>query len=115
MFKIAEAAVVGVSILCAVGSVTGPPASAFEKYLELTNNTRMAVIEIYAAPVGTGRWQPDLLRDSILPPANSLQVNMDTGGASCRFDFRIVFDDGTSWVRRDLDVCALQRYAISYR
>jgi hypothetical protein len=75
----------------------------------------MAVIEIYAAPVGTGRWQPDLLKDAILPPAASLEVDMDAGGAYCRFDFKIVFDDGITWIRRDLDICALQRYAISYR
>jgi hypothetical protein len=115
MLKIADAAAVGVSVLCAVGSATGPPASAFERYLELTNNTRMAIVEIYAAPVGSGRWQPDLLKDAILPPANSMQVNMDIGGAYCRFDFKIVFDDGTNWIRRDLDVCALQGYAITYR
>jgi hypothetical protein len=115
MLKLPEAAAVGVSVMCTVGSATGPPASAFETYLELTNNTRMPIVEIYAAPVGSGRWQPDLLKDEILPPADSLQVNVDVEGASCRFDFKIVFDDGTNWVRRSIDVCALQRYAISYR
>jgi hypothetical protein len=111
MLKLPEAAVVGV--LCTVGSATGPPASAFETYLELTNDTRMPIIEIYAAPVGSGRWQADLLKDEILPPANSLQVNMDVEGASCWFDFKIVFNDGTNWIRR-VDICALQRYVISY-
>jgi hypothetical protein len=115
MLKIAEAAAVGLSILCAVGSATGPPASAFERYLELTNNTRMAVVEVYAAPAGSGRWQLDLLEDAMLPPANSMQIGMEIGDPYCRFDFKIVFDDGTTWIRRDLNVCALQRYAISYR
>jgi hypothetical protein len=115
MLKASMAAVAAGSILCMVQSATGPPACAFEKHLVFTNNTRMAIVEVYAAPVGTGRWQPDLLQDQTLPPANSLQVDLEVGGAFCRFDFKIVFDDGTNLIRRDLDACSLQRYAISYR
>jgi hypothetical protein len=75
----------------------------------------MAIVEVYAAPVGTGRWRLDLLGDEILPPANSVLVNMDDGAGYCRFDFKTVFDDGTTLIRRDINVCEVERYAISYR
>ena len=114
MFKIWNSAAIAASILCNIEMATGPPAVAFDRQIELTNNTRMPIIEVFAAPVGTNRWHQDLLGDEILPPAGSMFVDMNDG-LGCRFDFKTVFDDGTSLVRRDINICEVQRYAISYR
>jgi hypothetical protein len=115
MLKIYVSATVAGSILCALQAATGPPAAAFDHQIELTNNTRLAIVEVYASPVGTGRWQQDLLGDDMLAPATSMLVNIDGGTGSCRFDFKTVFDDGTNLVRRDINICEMERYAISYR
>jgi hypothetical protein len=114
MLKIGVSAVMAGSVLCALEAATGPHASALDRRIELTNTTRMAIIEVYAASVGTGRWQQDLLGDEILAPANSVFVNMDDR-TGCRFDFRTVFDDGSSLIRRDINVCVVEKYSISYR
>ena len=108
MFKVWGAAAMAGSILYALQAATGPPASALDQHIEFTNNTRMAIVEIYASPIGTGRWEQDLLGDDILPPASSVMINIDDETGYCRFDLKTVFDDGTN-------VCALERYAISYR
>jgi len=115
MFRIWGSAVIAGSILGVLQTATGPPASAFERRIELTNNTRFAIIEVEVARVGTGRWERDLLGDDILLPAQSVLVDIDDGKGYCRFDFKTVFDDGTSLIRRDIDVCAVERFAISYR
>jgi hypothetical protein len=115
MLKICASAMIAGSILCAMQTATGPPASASDRVIELTNNTRLAIVEVYASPVGTGRWQEDLLGDDILAPANSVLVNIEGRASNCRFDFKTVFDDGTSLIRRDINVCEVERYAISYR
>jgi hypothetical protein len=115
MLKICASATVAGSILCALQAATGPPASAFDHQIELTNNTRLAIVEVYASPVGTGRWQYDLLGDDMLAPTTSMLVNIDGAEGSCRFDFKTVFDDGTNLIRRDINVCEVERYAISYR
>ena len=86
-----------------------------DRCIELTNTTRMAIIEFYAAPVRTQRWGQDLLGDAILPPASSALVSFDDGAGSCLFDLKVVFDDGSISVRRDVNVCLVERYAISYR
>src|SRR5258708_39803821 len=113
MFRIWGSAVIAGSILGVLQTAVGPPVSAFERHIELTNNTRMAIIEIDIARVGTGRWERDLLGDDILFPAQSVLVDVDGGKGRCRFDFKTVFDDGTSLIRRDVDVCAVERFAIS--
>src|SRR5215471_316613 len=115
MVRIWGSAVLAGSILCVAQTATGPPARAFDRQIELTNNTRMAIVEIRIAQVGTERWERDLLGDEILLPAQSLVAGIASGAGSCRFDFKTVFDDGTSSVRRNIDVCAAERFAISYR
>jgi len=114
MFKFCASAMGAGSILCALEVVPALPVAAFERQMELTNSTRMAIIEIYAAPVSSGRWHEDLLGNEILTPANSAVVSIDDA-SGCWFDFKTVFDDGTTSIRRAIDVCEVQKYAISYR
>jgi hypothetical protein len=115
MVSIWGSAVIAGSLLGVMETVTGSPASAFDRRIELTNNTRMAIVEIQIAQVGTGRWERDLLGDNILLPAQSVLVDIDHGKGYCRFDIKTVFDDGSSSIRRDIDICAVERFAVSYR
>jgi hypothetical protein len=112
--KISGYPIMAGTIVCALQTATGPPASALDRWVELTNNTRMIIVEIYLSHVRTERWNIDLLGDDFLAPASSVLVNI-SDGAGCRFDFKTVFDDGTTQLRRNVDVCAVERYAISYR
>jgi hypothetical protein len=114
MLKVWASAMGAGSILCTLEVVPGLPVAAFDRQVELANSTRMAIIEVYAAPVSSGRWNQDLLGTEILAPASSALVSIGDG-SGCRFDFMTVFDDGTTLVRRDINVCEVQKYAISYR
>ena len=114
MFKIATHPIIAGSILCALQAATGPPASALDQWVELTNNTRMTIVEIYISHVGTQLLDIDLLGIDFLAPASSVWTSIDNA-AGCRFDFRTVFDDGTTQIRRNVNVCGIERYAISYR
>jgi hypothetical protein len=102
------------TIICTLQTATGPPASALDRWVELTNNTRMTIIEINISHFGSERWGIDILGDDYLAPASSVLVNIDDG-AGCRFDFKTVFDDGTTQIRQNVDVCAVEKYTISYR
>ena len=114
MLKISGYLVMTGSILCALQTATGPPASALDRWIEFTNNTRMAIAEIYISRVGAQLWNVDLLGLDLLAPAGSVLVNIDDG-AGCRFDLKTVFDDGTTQIRRNVNVCDVERYAISYQ
>ena len=114
MFKISGYTIMAGSILCALQTATGPPAFALDRWVELTNNTRMGIVEISISRVGAELWNIDLLGDDYLAPASSVLVNIDDR-MGCRFDFKTVFDDGATQIRRDVDVCAVEKYAISFR
>ena len=113
MFKMSGSPIITGTIVSALHAATGPPAAALDRWIELTNNTRMPIVEVYISPVRSGLWNIDLLGEDYLAPASSVLVKMDDG-AGCRFDFKAVFDDGTAQIRRDVDVCAVEKYAISY-
>ena len=114
MFRISGSPIIAGTIIGALQTATGPPASASDRWIELTNNTRMPIVEIYIGHARSELWNIDLLGDDYLAPASSVLVNINDG-MGCRFDFKTVFDDGTTQIRRDVDVCAVERYAISYR
>lgn len=109
-----SAAIAG-AIFCVFETARFPPVAAFDGQIELTNNTRMTIVEIQIARVGTDRWERDLLGDEMLLPAQSMVVDIGDAAGSCRFDFKTVFDDGATSIRRNIDVCAVERFAVSYR
>lgn len=115
MLKITGSAIIAGPILCVLEAATGPPAAALDRHIQLTNTTRLAIVELYASHVGTGNWGQDILGDDFLPPGNSLIIDINDGSGYCRFDFKAVFDDGTALLRRDINVCEVEKYAFSYR
>ena len=114
MLKIAAHPIMAGSILCALQAATGHPASALDQWVELTNNTRMTIVEIYISHVGAELWEIDLLGTDFLAPASSVWTSIDDA-AGCRFDFKTVFDDGTIQIRRNVNVCGVKKYAIFFR
>jgi hypothetical protein len=114
ILKTATYPIIAGSILCALQAATGPPASALDQWIELTNNTRMTIVEIYISHVGAQLWDIDLLGTDFLAPASSVWTSIDDA-AGCRLDFKIIFDDGTTQIRRNVNVCGLERYVISFR
>src|ERR1700757_4581554 len=102
------------SILCALQTATGPPAAALDQWIELINNTRMTIVEIYISHVGAQLWVIDLLGADFLAPTSSVLTSIDDA-MGCRFDFKTVFDDGTTQIRRNVNVCGMEKYAISFR
>src|SRR5215471_13329878 len=114
MIKISGYPIVVGVMLCAFQTAPVPPASALDRWIELTNNTRMTIVEIYISQFGAERWNIELLSDAFLAPARSVRVNVDER-TGCLFDIKTVFDDGTTQLRRGLNICQMERYTISYR
>jgi hypothetical protein len=81
----------------------------------LTNTTRRTVVELFAAEIGSGDWQIDVLGEDFLQPGATAVVDIDDRSGYCRFDLKAVFDDGSELIRRDVNVCALDGYILSYR
>ncbi len=73
--------------------------------LDLVNHSHGTVASFYASHAGNDRWDGDLLRRHHLLPNHFVQLDLDDPSGSCRFDLKVVFADGSSTVRRAVDVC----------
>jgi hypothetical protein len=56
MFKISGCPIIAGTIIGALQTATGPPASALDRWIELTNNTRMPIVAIYIGHARSDHW-----------------------------------------------------------
>jgi hypothetical protein len=112
MAKILGSAAMAGSILCALQAAPEGPAAALDRHIQFTNNTRMTIVEIYIAEVGSGRWQEDLLGDGLLLPANSVLVGFDDRTGHCRYDLKFIYDNGSDVLQRNVNICRVEGFAL---
>jgi hypothetical protein len=76
-----------------------------DRRVRVTNDTSFTLTELYGSNVGADDWEEDVLGNRVLKSGQSLTVNFDDGTCYCHFDFKAVFNDGTSTIKRNYDVC----------
>lgn len=72
----------------------------------IVNNTPAAINEIYASPSSQANWGHDRLGTEVVPSGGRRIIRLPQDG-NCRYDVRVVFQDGTAEERRDQDTCAV--------
>jgi hypothetical protein len=90
--------------------LTGASAQAqsFDRYdrrVEVINYTSVAMWSFFASAVDQRGWQEDILGTSVLPPGNSMVVNIDDGSGFCLYDLKAVLADGREVTRFGFNVC----------
>jgi len=98
---------------CSIALAYNTPANAYDRTVRLVNDTGRTIIEFYASNVGTDSWQEDILSDYVLSPGRSTLLDLDDGTGYCVFDFKTVFRDGTSVIRRRVNVREVGAYRLS--
>ena len=80
---------------CEDGTTT---TSSTNKRVTIINNSSAAITRFYGSNAGVDIWQEDILGSDILPAGSSVSINFDDGSGYCTFDFKAVFEDGSSLV-----------------
>lgn len=88
----------------------GSAASAENREVTVTNASSAAMIEFFASNTGTNNWEEDILGVDVLAVGEAIDVNIDDGSGSCVFDFKATFEDGSSAVMGDVDVCEISQF-----
>ena len=87
---------------CTDGTSSG---SSADRHVTIVNNTSAAITRFYGSNAGADTWQEDILGSDILPAGSSVSINFDDGSGYCNFDFKAVFENGSSLVNSNVDVC----------
>jgi len=79
-------------------------AAARAASFELVNGSGRTVFSLYAFPAGAAEQGQDRLGSDTLENGSRIEIGRD--GDSCRWSFRLTFEDGGRAGREDVDVCA---------
>ena len=82
---------------------SGPAATGFDGYVEVTNNTGYDIYYLYVSHAKSKSWEEDVLDDDILPDGHTVRVNL-SGAKSSIFDIRAKDEDGDTYTVWEIDV-----------
>ncbi|MBR0682985.1 hypothetical protein GXW74_21010 [Roseomonas eburnea] len=81
------------------------PALAQNEPFRVVNRSALPATELYAVPSGREAWGANLLNRGPLAPGAFFSLRPGER-AGCRFDLRLVLQDGREITRRGADICA---------
>ena len=77
------------------------------KNVLIVNNTGRTIWRFYGSPVNVNSWEEDILGSDILPAGQRVNVNFADGRTACNYDMKAEFQDGSSIVKNNINVCAV--------
>ncbi len=101
----------------ALGLLLAPPATLPAAAQEapafrVLNRTGTPATALYAARIARPDWGQNVLREGPLPAEHGFSMRA-APAAGCRFDFRLVLEDGRQAVLRDQDICVSKEVAVT--
>jgi hypothetical protein len=80
-------------------------ALADDRDFDLINNSTIPITAVYVSPADDDVWGANILTDT-LNPGDSRSIVFSGELATCVYDVRVEFDDGSNGELRDLDLCS---------
>lgn len=90
------------------------PALASDETLHVTNKTGYTINEIYIAPASTTNWEEDIMGEDALITDTSVEIDFSKSEDTCKWDLKAVYDDGTSAVWYNIDLCKISSITMFY-
>jgi hypothetical protein len=101
--------------LAAVGAGLGGVAATARPDARITvvNRSHAIIFHIADAPANSADWSVDLLAEDVIFPGEATTLVLDREREVCRVDLRVVIDDGTAFLHRELDACTATVFEFS--
>ncbi|MFG1418471.1 hypothetical protein V5F38_11245 [Xanthobacter sp. V0B-10] len=81
------------------------PALAKDRKVDVINKTGHTMTSFFASSVDQESWEEDMLDGDTLKNGETLDADIDDGTNACVYDFKAVFADGDSVIKRKVNVC----------
>ena len=85
-------------------------ASAANRKVNIVNQTGMALKHFYASTPEVETWEEDILGREVLNNGETFEADINDGTGACVFDFKAVFADGQSLIRKGVNVCEVASF-----
>jgi len=94
-------------------ALLGPDtAAAQDRRVRIINATNVTLNSFYASNVNRKNWEEDILGNSVIPPGQSVMVNINDGTGACMFDFKAVMANGKKVEQYGLNVCQISSWTV---
>lgn len=100
------AAVAALSMLVA-------PALAANRKVDVINKTGSTMTSFFASSSGTDNWEEDMLDNDTLTNGETLEADIDDGTSACIYDFKAVFADGDTVIKKKINVCEITTFTFT--
>lgn len=74
----------------------------------IVNGTGYEIWYVYVSPADADSWGKDRLGDDVVPAGDSFLVCLPGYDETCIFDIRVEDSEGDSYIKLDVDLCALE-------
>jgi hypothetical protein len=111
--KSIKTAVVGTVAAAAMSTALIGSARAGTQDFDLINDSGQTIERIFVSSVNTNDWENDVLGSSTLSAGYTKHVTFSSGYRGCRFDVKVVFQDGSSLTDWNVDLCRVGRINVT--
>jgi hypothetical protein len=94
-------------------ALTAVQALAYDRHVDIVNNSSYTIVEFYASSTGVKSWQEDILGSDVLQSGQQVRVNVDDGTGYCKYDFKAVYEDGDESISQGVNVCEIGTFTYS--
>ncbi|ODT86664.1 argininosuccinate lyase [Phenylobacterium sp. SCN 70-31] len=90
------------------------PVMAGDQDFQVYNKTGYTISEVYVSASNADDWEEDVMEADVLADGEAVDIEFARGTKGCRFDLKVVYDDGTPAVWNRLDLCSVSKVTLRY-
>jgi 2-methylaconitate cis-trans-isomerase PrpF len=109
MFKHTVLAMAALGAVAITGGVPHAEAADLEMHVAMVNRSHATIFHVQTGDETHAAWGRDLLDVDVIFPGEIADVVVAVRDGACVTDMKMVIDDGSEFVSRKVDVCAVGR------
>lgn len=102
------------ALAVALLSAVSPAALAGDQDFTLVNRTGYTIEQVYVSPIKARDWEEDVLGRDVLDDGESVNIRFSKREDVCRWDLKVIYDDGEEAEWSDFNLCEVSRITIHY-
>ena len=90
------------------------PAFAGDQDFELVNKTGYPIKHLHVSEANNNAWEEDVLGRDVLNDGESFELAFAKGEKTCKWDMKVVYDDGEAAVWEGLNLCEISKLTLRW-
>lgn len=90
------------------------PAFAGDQDFDVLNKTGYPIKHLYVSEANNNSWDEDVLGRDVLEDGDSFELKFAKGERTCKWDMKVVYDDGEAAVWQGLNLCKISKLTLRW-